>query len=255
MPDACAASGSRGARAADLARPSDVRTTIAWLKRRGTKRNRDGMARYAIVSDRAFGVSVGDLRGLAKRLGRDHDLALALWDTGWYEARMLSAFVDEPARVTPAQMDRWCRDFDNWAICDTLCFHLFDKTPHAWRKVAAWSRRREEFVKRAAFALLASFALHDKKAPDEPFARCLPLIERAAGDNRNFVKKGVSWALRGVGRRSSDLHTAAVALARRLAASSEPAARWVGKDALKELTSPAVLRRLAARASLRRSRS
>ena len=210
---------------------------LAWLERRGTKKNREGMARYAIVAPKAFGVSVGDLRVLGKKVGRDQRLAEALWKTGWYEARMLVGFVADPARVTPAQMDRWARDFDNWAICDHLCFHLFDRSPHAWTKIRQWSRRREEFVKRAAFALLASVALHDKQAPDAPFLRALPLVERAAPDTRNFVKKGVSWALRGVGRRNAALHGPAVAAARRLAASSEPAARWVGKDALRELTS------------------
>ena len=134
----------------------EVGSAIAWLKRRGTKRNRDGMARYAIHSGNAFGVSIADVRVLAKRLGRNHELAQALWDTGWYEARMLTSFVAEPARVTPAQMDRWCSDFDSWATCDSMCFHLSDRTPHAWDKVRAWSDRPEEFVKRAAFALLAS---------------------------------------------------------------------------------------------------
>ncbi len=225
----------------------EVRVTLAWLERRGSKRNRDGMARYAIRSDKLFGVSVATLRGLAKRLGRNHDLAAALWATGWYEARMLASFVDEPARVTPAQMDRWSRDFDNWAICDTVCFHLFDRTPHAWRKIAIWSRRREEFVKRAAFALLASVAAHDKRASDEPFAKALPLVERAAGDQRNFVKKAVSWALRATGNRSPALHAEAVALARRMAASADASTRWIGKDAVKDLSSPATARRLTAR--------
>ena len=197
------------------------------------------MARYGIPSENALGVSVADIRVLARRIGRNHDLAAALWKTKVYEARMLTAFIDEPARVTPAQMDRWCRDFDSWAICDTLCFHLFDKTPHAWKKVEKWCERREEFVKRAAFALLASIALHDKTAPDEPFLQSLRLIERAAADERNFVKKALSWALRGIGKRSATLNAAAVKMARRLAASPEPAARWVGKDALRELTRPA----------------
>ena len=217
---------------------------VASLRRLGSRRNRDGMARYAIPSHRAFGIPMGRLQALSKRLGKDHALADALWKTGWYEARTLAAFVDQPERVTPAQMDRWCRDFDSWAICDTVCFHLFDRTPHAFRKVAQWAKRREEFVRRAAFALLASLALHDREAGDAPFARCLSLVERAASDERNFVKKGVSWALRGVGRRSRALHTASISLARRLAASSEPAARWVGKDALRDLTKPALTRRL-----------
>jgi 3-methyladenine DNA glycosylase AlkD len=159
----------------------EVQAVLAALERRGTKRNRDGMARYAIPSDKAFGVSVGTLKQMARRLGRNHGLAAALWDTGWYEARMLASFVDEPARVTPAQMDRWCRDFDNWAICDTVCFHLFDRTPHAWSKVAQWSGRRDEFVKRAAFAMLWGLSAHDRCAGDEPFARGLlrpPVAER-----------------------------------------------------------------------------
>jgi 3-methyladenine DNA glycosylase AlkD len=164
---------------------------------------------------------------------------------------MLSAFVDDPARLTAAQMDRRARDFDNWATCDHLCFHLFDRTPHAWRKIEQWSTRREEFVKRAAFALLASVARHDRAAPDAPFKRSLRLIARAAGDERNFVKKGVSWALRSVGERSAPLYEAALVTARRLAASPEPAARWVGKDAVRQLGSPAVKRRVAARSARR----
>jgi 3-methyladenine DNA glycosylase AlkD len=142
----------------------EVRSALTRLERHSTKRTRDGMARYGLPSDNAFGVTMADMKVLAKRLGRNHELAAALWDTGWYEARMLTSFVDEPARVTAAQMDRWCRDFDNWGICDTVCFHLFDRTPHAWRKVAQWHDRREEFVKRAAFALLWGLTVHDKRA-------------------------------------------------------------------------------------------
>jgi 3-methyladenine DNA glycosylase AlkD len=213
----------------------EIQEALKFLKARGRKRNVEGMARYGIRAPRVFGVPMAAMRTLARRFGRSHELAAGLWATGWYEARILASFVDEPERVTPAQMDRWCRDFDNWAICDTVCFHLFDRTPHAFRKIAQWSRRREEFVKRAAFALLASVALHDKSSGDKPFAKCLPLLERAAEDERNFVKKGVSWGLRGVGRRSPELHAAAVALARRLSASPQPAARWVGKDALRAM--------------------
>ena len=224
-----------------------VTEVLAWLKRRGTKTNREGMARFGIVSDRIFGVSVADLRGHAKQLGRNHDLALSLWATGWYEARMLTAFVDEPARVTSRQMDRWARDFDNWAICDSLCFHLFDRTPHAWRKVELWAPRREELVRRAAFALLAGLALHDKAAADKLFLGALPLIRAAAGDERNFVKKGVSWALRSIGSRNERLHAAALSLAHQLAASTNGTERWVGKDAVRDLSRPLVLRRIANR--------
>ena len=147
---------------------------------------------------------------------------------------MLASFVAEPAQSRRPRWTRWCRDFDNWAICDTMCFHLFDRTPHAFEKIEAWAGRKEEFVKRAAFALLASVALHDKKAPDAPFLRALKLVERAADDDRNFVKKGVSWALRGIGKRNAKLKAAAMDVAKRLSASDQPAARWIGKDALRE---------------------
>jgi 3-methyladenine DNA glycosylase AlkD len=223
---------------------AQVREALAVLEASSTKRDRDNLARFGITAKKAFGVSIANIQKLAKQLGRSHELAGALWKTGWYEARLLTSFVDEPSRVTPAQMDRWCRDFDNWGICDTVCFHLFDRTPHAWTKVVQWHDRRGEFVKRAAFALLASLALHDKRTGDEPFIKGLALVERAAGDDRNFVKKGMSWALRLIGRRNRALNTHAVQVARRLAASPDAAARWVGKGAVRELTSPMVMRRL-----------
>jgi 3-methyladenine DNA glycosylase AlkD len=226
---------------------AQVEEALSRLEQMSTRRDRENLARFGITANKAFGVSVANIQLLAKRLGRSHELAAALWDTGWYEARMLTSFVDQPARVTPAQMDRWCRDFDNWGICDTVCFHLFDRTPHAWTKVAQWHDKREEFVKRAAFALLASLALHDKRSGDEPFIESLALIERAAADERNFVKKGVSWALRLIGRRNLVLNAHAVTLARRLSESPEAAARWVGRGALKELTSQMVMRRLESR--------
>src|SRR5688572_6178198 len=234
-------------KAASTSGDDRVQEALAWLERRGTKKNRDGMARYGIVAPKVYGVSVSMIQQLGKRLGKDHELAGQLWETGWYEARMLAAFVDEPERVTAAQMDRWARDFDKCAVCDHLCFHLFDRTPHAWGRIEAWSSRHEEFVKRAAFALLASVALHDKRAPDAPFMRSLHLIEAAATDERNFVKKGVSWGLRSVGRRNQALNEAAVDLARRLAESTEAAPRWVGKDTLRDITRPMVQRRLMSR--------
>ena len=208
------------------------------LRRRGSRRNVDGMARYGIVATKAFGVSVADLRAMAKKIGRDHDLAAALWKAGWHESRMLAVFVEDPKRVTPRQMDQWARDFQNWADCDTTCFHLFDKTPHAWKKIDQWSRKDDEFVKRAGFALLASVALHDKKEKDAPFVKSLRLIEKAAADDRNFVKKGVSWALRGIGHRNPGLRTAALETAHKLAASDVPSRRWVGKDAIRDLSRP-----------------
>ena len=220
---------------------------LAWLERRGSKRNRDGMARYAIVAPKAFGVSVATLRQLSKKIGTDPELAADLWKSGWYEARMLVPFIDDPAAITAAEMDRRARDFDNWAVCDASCFHLFDKSPHAWKRIEQWSRRREEFVKRAAFALLASVAQHDRIAADAPFRKSLPWIERAADDDRNFVKKGVNWALRAIGERNQALHAAAVKTAQRLAASPHPSARWIAKDALRQWATPAAQARLARR--------
>lgn len=233
---------------------ADARAVLTALRERGSRANIEGMARYAIRSPKIFGVSVTELRRMARELGRNHALAIELWETGWHEARMLAAFIADPHQVTPAQMERWVRDFDNWAICDSTCFHLFDKTPHAWRKVEAWASRRGEFVKRAAFALLAGLALHDRTEPDERFLGALPLIARAADDDRNFVKKGVSWALRSIGSRSPGLHVAALDLARKLAASDTPSVRWIGKDALRDLSRPLVKQRVAARAARLRPR-
>jgi 3-methyladenine DNA glycosylase AlkD len=160
---------------------------------------------------------------------------------------MLTAYVSDPAALTPAQMDRWCRQFDNWGICDTICFALFDKSPHAWKKVHTWAKKKNEFERRASFALLASLAGHDKDSPDDRFLKALPLIQKAASDDRNFVKKGVSWALRGIGHRSLGLHTAAVSLATELSKSENATERWLGKDTLRDLNRPAVLARLRRR--------
>ena len=228
---------------------TDPRVTSAlhWLERHGTRKNREGMARYGLVARHVFGVSVGDLQKYAKTLGRDHDLALGLWDTGWYEARLLAAFVDEPAKVTAGQMDRWARDFENWGDCDTVCLHLFDKTPLAWRKVPTWCGRKPEFQRRAGFALLAALALHDKASSDAPFRKSFTLIRKAATDDRNFVKKAVNWALRSIGNRSVAMYDAAVDLAEEFAASEDPTTRWIGKDALRDLKRPLVRKRVAAR--------
>jgi 3-methyladenine DNA glycosylase AlkD len=212
-----------------------LRETRAWLERRGTKRNRAGMARFGIVTAKAFGVSMATMEPLARRLRPDHELALALWKSGWHDARMLATMIDDAALVTPAQMEQWCRDFDTWAVCDTACFKLFDRSPLAWTRIRSWSGRRGEYQKRAAFALIASLASHDKQAADAKFLDLLPLIEKASGDERNFVKKGVNWALRAIGHRNPALHQAATMVAARLAASKDPTLRWIGKDALRDL--------------------
>lgn len=228
------------ATATSAARPAlgvEVRDALAWLRRHASAKIRHDMsARYGIRAEKAFGVSMSNMQKLAKSLGRSHALAGALWKTRWYEARMLASLVDEPERVTPAQMDRWVRDFDNWAICDTACFFLFDRSPHALARVDAWAGRGEEFVRRGAFALLACVALHRRELPDDPFLDRLVLLERGADDDRNFVKKGVSWALRSIGTRGPKLRRAAADLADRLARSPTASARWIGRDALRALT-------------------
>lgn len=214
----------------------DAPAVLAWLKSHATKATRDGMARYAIPSDNAYGAAMKDIKALGKILGRNQKLAVDLWNTGVYEARMLVSFVGDPEKLTAAQMDRWCKEFDTWAYCDTLCFNLFDRSPHAWTMVEKWAGRKPEFEKRTAFALLWSLALHDKTAPDERFLRGLELIEREAEDDRNFVKKAVNMALRAIGRRNRALRAAATDVARRLAASKDKTASWNGRDALRELT-------------------
>lgn len=225
----------------------DKDEVLAWLKKQGTRRTVEGMARYGIVAERAFGVTVGTLRQLQKKLGRDQALSIALWDSGWYEARLLAALVGEPKLVTRRQMNVWAASFENWADCDTACFHLFDRTPFAWEKAHQWATSPREFVKRAAFAMMASLTIHDKAAPDSDYLPFLPLIEVGAHDERNFVKKAVNWALRSIGKRSSTLHAAALPVAERLAESQNAACRWVGKDAARELASPQVRERLARR--------
>ena len=192
-----------------------VQSALAWLKGHSTKATLDGMARYAIPSDHAYGVAMRDIKALGKTLGRNHALAVALWDTGVYEARMLASFVGDPEQLTPAQMDRWCKEFDNWAFCDAMSFNLFDRSPHAWAKVTEWSNRRNEFEKRTAFALLWSLTVHDKRAGDEPFIRGLALIEREAGDERNFVKKAIE-------------HGACARSASAIARSTRPPWKWRG---------------------------
>jgi 3-methyladenine DNA glycosylase AlkD len=230
---------------------AQVKSVLAALERLAQKRVREDMPkRYGIHAKKAFGVPMAAMQKVARSAGRRHELALALWATGWYEARTVAAFVDEPERVTPAQMDAWCRDFDNWGICDTVCFKLFDQTPHAVAKIKQWSRRKPEFERRAAFALLASVALHDKNSDDGLFLQLLPLVEKAATDQRNFVKKGVSWALRSVGRRSPKLYAATTALARRLASSKNASERWLGKDALRDLERPGIAPKMEAKAAV-----
>jgi 3-methyladenine DNA glycosylase AlkD len=207
---------------------------LANLAQHASAKVRDEMApRYGIVTEDALGVPMARMLEIAKQIGRDHALAAALWESGGYEARMVASMIDDPAQVTPQQMDAWRADFDNWGIVDTVCFKLFDRVPHAFSKIDEWASLNDEFGRRAAFALLASAALHGQGAEVDYLSR-LPLIEAAATDPRNFVKKGVSWALRAIGGKKSPApRQAARDLADRLAASPDRTARWIGKDAQK----------------------
>lgn len=229
--------------------------TLARLEKLGTKATIAGYPRYGISARRAFGVPMGKLLQLAKSVGTDHDLAVGLWESGWYEARLLAALIGDPDRLTRRQMNAWAAGFENWGDCDTVCFKLFDRSPHAWGCASTWAKSPREFVRRGGFVLMACLALHDKTAPEARFRAWLPLIERGAGDDRNFVVKGVSWALRSIGRRSPALHAAALATARRLTAADDPSARWVGKDAVRELTSPKVQARMTDRATAPRAKT
>jgi 3-methyladenine DNA glycosylase AlkD len=246
--------------AAAQSRPDPrVAGILAGLAARGSEQAREGMARYGINTADAFGVSVYELRRDAKEIGRDHDLALALWATGNHEARLLASMVDEPARVTEAQMDAWAAEFDSWDVCDQVTSNLFDKTPFAYDKVREWSAVEDEWVKRAAFATAAALAVQDKKAADEPFLEILELARREAGDDRNFVKKAVNWALRNIGKRDLRLHAAAIATAEAILAEADeraaedrkdPAARsgrWIARDALRELRSEKIVQRVSRR--------
>ena len=230
---------------------------LAELRSLGSEKDRAGMARYGINVKDAFGVSVYAIRRIAKRLGTDHELALALWATGNHEARLLACFVDDPARVDERQLESWASGFDSWDVCDQATTSLFDRTGHAWSKAAEWAGREEEWVKRAGFALMAGLAVHDEAASDRAFLKLLPLIEREARDERNFVKKAVNWALRNIGKRSRALNDAAIACAERIRAGAnrraggerggDPgvrAARWIANDALRELASAKVRARL-----------
>ncbi|MDX9722676.1 MAG: DNA alkylation repair protein [Myxococcota bacterium] len=253
----------------DTVRVQDERVTalLDELRALGSEAHRAAMLRFAIKVENAFGVSVYALRKVAKRLGRDHALALSLWATGNHEARLLACFVDDPEAVTEEQTEAWARDFDSWDICDQATTSLFDLSEHGWSKARAWATRDEEWVKRGGFALMAGLAVHDRSAEDERFLELLPLLEQAAFDERHFVKKAVNWALRNIGKRNLALNAAALACAFRLrqsaknrplvqgrADSGARSALWIASDAIRELSSAKVQARLAARLDSRSSR-
>ena len=225
-----------------------VKDVLRELQSKGSARNVKGMARYGIVSVKAYGVSAPAMRALAKKIGTDHALALKLWRTGVHEARVLGVLVGDPDKVTPGLMNAWVKDFDNWALCDAACSVLFDKTPYAVGKAFEWTKRKEEFVRRAGFVVMAALAVHDKKAPDNLFLRFLPVIERGSSDEQNYVRKAVNWALRQIGKRNSNLNRAALRTAQKIQRMDSSVARWIAGDAIRELESKAVQKRLAGRA-------
>jgi 3-methyladenine DNA glycosylase AlkD len=212
-----------------------VDEVVESLRRASSEKARREMARYGISDHDALGVPMRVMKEIAKDIGTDHALALDLWTTGIYEARTVAAFIDDPAVVTSAQMDRWASSFNSWAICDTTCFHLFDRTAHAWTKVPKWNSSKKELVKRASYTLLWALALHDKTSATAKFTTALRMVEKAAPDDRPLVTKAADMALRAVGKRNATLRAAAVTVARRLADSDEPSRKWVGRKALKGL--------------------
>ena len=214
------------------------------LKTKARPDQLEGMTRYGMAADGRLGVSIPDLRKMAKKSGKDHKLAAQLWKTGIPEAKILAAMIDEPEKLTETQMEDWVKEINSWDVCDQVCMNLFEKTPLAWKKILDWSNRDEEFVKRTAFALIACLAWHDKDAEDARFVKLFPVIKRGATDDRNFVKKAVNWALRNVGKRNPNLNKAAIKAAKEIQRIDSKAARWIASDTIRELESKPVQRRL-----------
>jgi 3-methyladenine DNA glycosylase AlkD len=222
----------------------DIRAVVKELRAMGDPASVEGMKRFGITGKEMLGVSMPELRQLAKKVGRSHELALELWSTGIHDARILAALVDEPERVTAEQMEEWVGKFDSWDICDGCCGNLFDRTPFAYEKALKWSKAKAEFVKRAGFSLMAELAVHDESATDEKLIRFFPAIKTGSLDDRNFVKKAVNWALRQIGKRNARLNKRAIALAEEIWKLDSKSARWIAADALRELKSPEVKEKL-----------
>jgi 3-methyladenine DNA glycosylase AlkD len=217
------------------------------LKSLANPENVAGMARFGISPENTYGISIPALRKIARQVGEDHDLAQELWDSGIHEARILACLIDEPAKVTGEQMDSWAADFDSWDVCDQCCGNLFNRTPFAYQKALEWSEHKQEFIKRAAFSLMACLAVHDKKAPDSQFEAFLPVLLRESGDERNYVKKAVNWALRQIGKRSRYLNERAIEIAEEMKRIDSKVTRWIASDALRELSSSKVQAKLLIR--------
>jgi len=214
------------------------------LKSMAKPENLEGMAKFGITGDKRLGISMPELRKLGKAIGKDHGIALKLWATGIQDAMILAALVDEPLQVTEEQAESWAKDIDAWDVCDQLCMNLFEKIPFAEKKIGEWSQREEEFVKRAAYDMIACIAWHDRDAPDKDMIKYFPVIKRGAADDRNYVKKAVSWALRHIGKRNLKLNQEALELAKEIKGIDSKAARWIASDVIRELESEAVQKRL-----------
>ena len=223
---------------------ASVKNVLDKLQVKAQPERLTGMAKYGMTVDQRLGVSVPDIRKLAKEIGRDHKLALALWRTGIAEARIMAAMVGDPDKLTEEQMEDWVKSINSWDICDEVCMNLFEKNQLAWKKIADWAEREEEFVKRTAFSLIACLAWHDKKTSDEKFIELLPIIVQGAADDRNFVKKAVNWALRNIGKRNLNLNSAAINAAKEIKRLDSKATRWIASDTLRELESEAIQSRL-----------
>jgi len=215
-----------------------ITALLRKLRSLRNERNIAGMARFGIRGKNILGIPKPKLDRLARAIGKDHALALRLWASGVHEARLLAALIDIPAQVTSAQMEKWVKDFDSWDICDSVCCHLFDRTPFAVAKARSWVGRKREFEKRAGFVLMAGLSVHDKKAPDKLFLSFLPFLRRGASEERNFVKKAINWALRQIGKRNQRLRRAALREAKRIQNLGTPGARWIAADAIRELSNP-----------------
>jgi len=222
----------------------DATEILRELKSQSNPSNVAGMARFGINPSNTYGVSIPVLRKMAKEVGTDHLLSKQLWESGIHEARILAAMIDDPSKVTDRQMEEWVKAFDSWDVCDQVCSNLFDKAELAYGKAVEWSARREEFVKRAGFTLMAALAVHDENAPDSKFRKFLVIIKRESDDDRNFVRKAVNWALRQIGKRNRGLNRDAVKAAREIGKMKSKSAHWIASDALRELKSPAVQKRL-----------
>jgi len=218
---------------------------IIRLKALYDPKNIEGMKRFGINSDNAYGISTPDLKSIANEIGKNHELALELWNTGIREARIIAGLIDEPSKVKEEQMDQWVNDFNSWDVCDSICMALFDRTPFVYSKINQWCEAEKEYVKRAGFVLMACLAVHDKKAKDEIFMEFLQKIIKKSDDGRNFVKKAVNWALRQIGKRNFNLNGYAIDTANKILAAGSKSGKWIASDALRELKNEKIQKRIA----------